>query len=164
MGAVRIRDMTEADLPAVGTLAGRLVRAHHEYDPLRFMKPVDPERGYRGWFKTQIGLDEVILLVAADDDLGVVGYVYARMEPRSYDELRDACTKLHDIFVDDRARRRGVGEALLRETFERAQRKGAPRVILITASQNEAAHRLFQRVGFRTTMLEMTAEVSPTRT
>jgi ribosomal protein S18 acetylase RimI-like enzyme len=150
--------MQKADLPAVGLLAGRLVRAHHEYDPLRFIKPVDPERGYVRWFETQLEVDEAILLVAEDED-GIVGYVYARMEPRSYNELLDACTKLHDIFVAERGRRRGVGEALLRETFRRAKAKGAPRVVLLTASQNTGAHRLFHRMGFRTTMLEMTAEL-----
>lgn len=138
--------MTLADLPAVGILAGRLIRAHHEYDPLRFMKPVDPERGYARWFASQLGADDTILLVASDDE-GVVGYVYARMEPRSYNELLDACTKLHDIYVDERVRRRGVGEALLRETFRRARAEGAPRVVLLTASQNTSAHRLFERVG-----------------
>lgn len=150
--------MTEADLLAVGTLAGRLVRAHHEYDRLRFMKPVDPERGYARYFATQLDASDTILLVATEGD-GVIGYVYARMEPRSYDELLDACTKLHDIYVDERVRRRGVGEALLRETFRLAKAKGAPRVVLLTASQNESAHRLFERVGFRTTMLEMTCEL-----
>jgi ribosomal protein S18 acetylase RimI-like enzyme len=158
MSAVRIRDMTQEDLAAVGILAGRLVRAHHDYDPLRFMKPVDPERGYARWFASQLDANDTILLVAADDE-GIAGYVYARMEPRSYNELLDACTKVHDIYVDDRVRRRGVGEALLRETFRRAKEKGAPRVVLLTAAQNVGAHRLFKRVGFRTTMLEMTCEL-----
>lgn len=165
--------MTHLDLPQVGILAGRLVRAHHEYDPKRFMEPVDPERGYVHWFGSQLDSEDTTLLVAADEER-VVGYVYARLEPRSYNELLDACTKLHDIYVDERVRRRGVGEALLRETFRRAKAKGAPRVVLLTASQNESAHRLFRRVGFRTTMLEMTRElddeapagdaVSPART
>ena len=161
MSEVRIRSMEPADLSAVGILAGRLLRAHHEYDPLRFMKPVDPERGYARWFATQLQLEETIMLVAADDQ-GIAGYLYARMEPRSYNELLDACTKLHDIYVDERVRRRGVGEALLREMFRRATEKGAPRVVLLTASQNEEAHRLFHRVGFRTTMLEMTRELDVT--
>jgi ribosomal protein S18 acetylase RimI-like enzyme len=155
--------MTAADLPAVGVLAGRLVRMHHSFDPDRFMKLADPERGYTRWLATQLDDDETILLVATDDD-GVAGYVYARMEPRSYNELLDACAKLHDIYVDERARGRGIGEALLVETFRIAKEKGAPRMVLLTAAQNEAAQRLFRRLGFRTTMLEMTRElVSPSR-
>jgi RimJ/RimL family protein N-acetyltransferase len=36
---------------------------------------------------------------------------------------------------------------------------GAPRVILGTAEQNVAAQRLFARLGFRRTMVEMTREL-----
>lgn len=150
--------MAQADLSAVGILAGQLVRAHHAWDPARFMKPVDPERGYVRWFGKQLESEDAILLVAVDE-AGVAGYAYAEMEPRNYNDLLDACAKLHDILVDERARRRGVGEALLREVFRIAAEKGAPRVLLLTAAQNAAAHRLFQRVGFRTTMLEMTREL-----
>lgn len=153
-----VRSMKLEDLPEVGVLAGQLVRMHYDFDPQRFLKPEDPEKGYQRWFATQIPRNDTILLVAADAE-GVCGYVYARMEPRDYNDLLDACTKLHDILVAARARGRGVGEALLRETFERAREKGAPRVVLLTAAQNESAQRLFKRCGFRTTMLEMTAEL-----
>ena len=116
-------------------------------------------------FSTQLEDREVILLVATSPgEPAPLGYVYARMEPRSYNDLLDACARLHDVYVDERARRRGVGEALVRETFRIAAELGAPRVVLHTASQNEDAQRLFQRAGFRTTMLEMTAEISPSRT
>ena len=148
-------------MPAVGVLAGKLVRMHHDWDRLRFLTPVDPEKGYQRWFGTQLEKEDTILLVAEDSE-GVVGYVYARMEARSYNELLDACAKLHDILVADRARGRGIGEALVKETFARARAKGAPRVVLLTASQNEGARRLFERCGFRTTMLEMTAELDGT--
>jgi len=160
-----IRRMRAADLDAVGVLAGKLVRLHHAYDPQRFLRPVDPERGYARWFSTQLEDREVILLVATSPgEPAPLGYVYARMEPRSYNDLLDACARLHDVYVDERARRRGVGEALVRETFRIAAELGAPRVVLHTASQNEDAQRLFQRAGFRTTMLEMTSEISPSRT
>lgn len=155
-----VRKMTTGDLAEVGKLAGRLVRMHHAYDSRRFLRPVDPERGYQRWFATQLEQDDVILLVAHNEALGgVVGYVYAAMEPKNYNELLDACTKLHDILVDERARRRGVGQALLHETFRIAREKGAPRVVLLTASQNEGAQALFRKMGFRTTMLEMTREL-----
>ncbi|MBX3213827.1 MAG: hypothetical protein KF850_17435 [Labilithrix sp.] len=159
MSDLIVRDMTLADLPAVGILAGRLVRAHHAYDAQRFLEPVDPERGYERWFATQLGLADAILLVAATG-AEVAGYVYARMEPRSYNELLDACTKLHDIYVDERARarRRRRRAAPRKDVHAARRRKGAPRVVLLTASQTGVAQRLFARVGFRTTMLEMTRD------
>ena len=39
------------------------------------------------------------------------------------------------------------------------RRRGAPRVVLWTAEQNDAAQRLFDRLGFRRTMIEMTREL-----
>ena len=46
-------------------------------------------------------------------------------------------------------------ERVLAELRER----GAPRVVLHTAVQNTAAHKLFESAGFRRTMLEMTCEL-----
>lgn len=157
--------MEKSDLPEVGQLAGALFRMHYAFDAQRFLEPHDPERGYQGYFAREMKDEDVILLVAEGDEGAVVGYAYARLEPRNWNELLDACCKLHDVFVSPTARARGVGHALLQEVFARAAARGAPRVVLLTASQNEAAQKLFAKVGFRTTMLEMTRElVSPSRT
>ena len=151
--------MTSTDLPAVATLAGQLVRLHHDFDRGRFMDLPNVEGGYARFLAGELKNARVVLLVAersADPVLG--GYAYARLEERDYEELLDAHGKLHDVFVDERARGHGVGEALVREVVERLSAMGAPRVVLMTAAQNASAQRLFERLGFRTTMLEMTCE------
>jgi ribosomal protein S18 acetylase RimI-like enzyme len=48
---------------------------------------------------------------------------------------------------------------LVDATLEALKKKGAPRVVLSTAEQNAAAQRLFDRAGFRRTMIEMTREL-----
>lgn len=158
MSDITIRTMTDADLPAVGKLAARLVRFHHEVDPKRFMALPNAEVGYPRYFASEMKKKEAVLLVAERDG-AVVGYAYGRLEPRSYNELRDECGALHDVYVDEGARTHGAGEALVKEIIERLGKLGAPRVILLTAVQNERAQRLFQKLGFRTTMLEMTREM-----
>lgn len=158
MSELRVRTMEKSDLDAVGVLAGRLVRMHHDVDPKRFLHLANPERGYARYFASEIENEDVVLLVAEEDGQ-IAGYLYGRLEPRSYNELLDACGKIHDVFVDDAARRKGAGEALLREGMRRLKARGAPRIVLLTAVQNETAQRLFARLGFRTTMLEMTAEL-----
>lgn len=155
----RVRSLEKKDLDAVGTLAGRLVRMHYAFDRKRFLEPGDPENGYRYWFAKEMNDADVALLVAEGDDGRILGYAYAKLEPRSYYELLDAHAALHDIYVDEQARMRGVGEALVREAKRRMREKGAPRMVLLTAVQNEEAQRLFRRMGFRTTMLEMTCEM-----
>jgi ribosomal protein S18 acetylase RimI-like enzyme len=158
----RVRAMEERDLEAVGQLAGRLVRMHHAFDPQRFLRPVNPERGYARWFASELQSPdrdkEIVLLVAETEDGAVAGYAYARLEPRSYNELLDAHGKLHDVYVDESARQKGIGEALVREAIRRLEAMGAPRTVLLAAAVNEAAQRLFARLGFRTTMLEMTRD------
>ena len=158
MRDVRVRTMTPGDLETVGRLAGRLVRMHHDLDPKRFLHLENPEPGYARWLGQEMKNDAVVLIVAELDGK-VVGYVYAKKEPRNYNDLLDAHGKLHDVYVDESARVKGVGEALVREGIRRLKEKGAPRVVLSTAVQNAAAQRLFEKVGFRTTMLEMTVEL-----
>ena len=161
-----VRAMTAADLPAAARLAGKLVRMHYELDPLRYLHLPSPEAGYARYFAGELKSERVVLLVAErtsgpppeDPGDAIVGYAYGRLEPRSYNELLDTCGKLHDVLVDESARGHGIGEQLVSEVVRRLTERGAPRVILLTAVQNEAAQHLFKKLGFRTTMLEMTRE------
>ena len=57
---------------------------------------------------------------------------------------------------------RGVGRLLLKTTLSYLQLRGAPLVVLSTAERNVSAQRLFERMGFRRTMVEMTREPSGT--
>jgi ribosomal protein S18 acetylase RimI-like enzyme len=91
----------------------------------------------------------------------VVGYVYAGLEPMSWRELRAACGFVHDVFVDEGARHAGIGERLVRAAIEWLESRGAPSVVLWSAAKNDGAQRLFERLGFRRTMVEMTRESSP---
>ena len=155
-----IRRATEADVPALGRLGAMLLRAHYEFDAERFMAPrANPEAGY-GWFlRTQMHENDVVVLVAERDGV-VVGYVYAGLEPQSWKELREACGFIHDVVVDEGGRRGGVATALIDAAIEWLRERGAPRVVLWSAEGNSAAHRLFERLGFRRTMVEMTRELS----
>jgi ribosomal protein S18 acetylase RimI-like enzyme len=158
MSSPIIRAATPTDVPAMAVLAARLVALHHTFDPRRFWLPDDVEGGFTWWFGREIRSPEVVMRVALIDD-AIVGYTYARLEERDWNALLDACGALHDIYVDDRVRHAGLGEALLRSTLDGLKALGAPRVVLSSAWQNEGAQRLFERTGFRRTMVEMTCEL-----
>jgi ribosomal protein S18 acetylase RimI-like enzyme len=81
------------------------------------------------------------------------------MEGTDYMALRGPAGALYDIVVDPAHRRQGVGRMLLDATIEALKTRGAPRVVLSTAERNESAQRLFERAGFRRTMIEMTREL-----
>ena len=55
---------------------------------------------------------------------------------------------LEDLFVADRARRFGVGDALVALAIERARVRGARRIELDTNEENAGALALYERHGF----------------
>jgi len=158
MPDVTIRPATGSDEDALGRYGGALMRQHHGFDPQRFVLSERPEAGYGRFLVSELADAESVVLVA--ERAGeVVGYVYAGLEPMSWKELRAACGFVHDVYVDERARGGGIGEKLVRAAIAWLQAKNAPRVVLWSAAGNEAAQRLFDRLGFRRTMVEMTLEL-----
>ena len=155
---IEIRKATRRDLPKVAALAGVLVRQHYAFDAKRFLFIENPEAGYEWWFGKEL-LNKQALILCAKLDGKIVGYAYARLEPRDWNALLDAHGALHDILVADTARRQGIGKKLLQRTLDELRARGAARVVLHTAIKNRAAQKLFASVGFRQTMLEMTCEL-----
>jgi ribosomal protein S18 acetylase RimI-like enzyme len=154
-----IRRATTADIAALGKLGAALLRTHYEFDQQRFMAPpVDPEAGY-AWFLGPQLQDEDVAVFVAEQSGVVIGYVYAGLEPQSWKELREAAGFVHDVAVAPEAQRTGIASALVESACEWLRSIGAPRVVLWTAEKNESAQRLFTRLGFRRTMIEMTREL-----
>ena len=56
---------------------------------------------------------------------------------------------VEDVVVDEKARRQGVGEALLLHAIELAKEAGASGVALTSNPRREAANRLYQSLGFQ---------------
>jgi ribosomal protein S18 acetylase RimI-like enzyme len=163
-----VRPARPEDLPAVSLLAAELVRLHHRIDAARFMLIEPIAEGYRRFFGGELRRKGAIILVAEAEgedppgEAGILGYAYATMEGRNWNDLLDACGKLNDLYVHPDGRRRGAGRALVREAFAALRARGAPRVVLLTAWGNPDAHAFFESLGFRRTMLEMTAELGET--
>jgi ribosomal protein S18 acetylase RimI-like enzyme len=157
---MRIRPARPEDLPAVSRLAAELVRMHHRLDPPRFLLVEPVEDGYQWFFSRELKRKGALILVAEESDGGrILGYAYATLEARDWNDLLDACGKLNDLFVDPTVRRGGVGRALVKEAVAALKARGAPRVVLLSAWRNPEAHAFFESLGFRRTMLEMTAEL-----
>jgi ribosomal protein S18 acetylase RimI-like enzyme len=55
---------------------------------------------------------------------------------------------IEDVIVDQKMRRRGIGEALVRRAIELAREAGASGVALTSNPQREAANQLYQAMGF----------------
>lgn len=157
--ATLIRPAEPRDLPALGRLGAALIRTHYAFDPQRFLSPEDgAEEGYSGFLGSQLAQPAAVVLVAEIDG-EVAGYVYAGVEPLSWKELRDEAGFIHDLLVSEAARSHGAGQQLLDAAIAWLRARGMPRVMLWSAAPNAGAQRLFARRGFRPTMVEMTLEL-----
>jgi len=146
-------------MTAVGRLGALLVREHHDFDPLRFIAAMPGvEKGYGSYLGSQLDAPNVVVLVAERDGK-VIGYTYSGIEGTDYMALRGPAGEMYDIVVDPDYRQQGIGRMLVDATLGALKAKGAPRVVLSTAEKNAAAQRLFDRAGFRRTMIEMTREL-----
>jgi len=160
MPDVTIRRATRSDLSALGRMGAMLMRTHYAFDQKRFLEPGDnADEGYAWFLGEQLNDDVNAIVLVAEVQGEVIGYVYAALEPISWKELRDACGFIHDILVEERGRGHGVATMLMNAAMTWLKQQGAPRVVLGTAEQNEGAQRLFARLGFRRTMVEMTREL-----
>jgi len=84
------------------------------------------------------------LLVARDDDGSVLGTLtFVRYRVSSGIKGR-----IEDVIVDERARGRGVGEALVREGMRLANEAGVLMLELTSMPYRQAANRLYRRLGF----------------
>jgi ribosomal protein S18 acetylase RimI-like enzyme len=158
---LEIRPATAADAPLLGRFGTRLARLHHRMDPRRFFATPGMEEGYASWLAREMRSRKAVVLAAVSRPRGgarIVGYAYGRLEGRDWNTLRDPAGVGIDLYVVPAARGRGVARALLERLVDELTARGAPRVVIQVAARNARALALFERLGFRRTVIELTRE------
>ncbi len=150
-----IRHANLEDAPALGALGVRLALQHQGYDPQRFFIFGADAARFTAYFIEQLQRHDVAILVA-DIEEQIVGYVFARIEPANLEGLSDTSGWIHDIFLDESTRGHGLGKALLDAAINALRDLGVHTVMLAVSPKNETARQVFEKRGFRLTMLEMT--------
>jgi ribosomal protein S18 acetylase RimI-like enzyme len=150
-------------MAAVGRLGAMLVAEHHDFDPLRFLAPrPDMAEVYGNFLASQSERPDKLVLVAERGG-EVVGYAYAGVEGNDYMALRGPAGVIYDLVVAPAHRRQGIGTALLDAAQAALTARGEPRAVLSTAERNIGAQQMFEKAGFRRTMIEMTRELTDDR-
>ena len=88
------------------------------------------------------------LLAASDEAAPPSGVCQLRFRHSVWTSAEDCW--LEDLFVEESARRRGLGRALVEAAFERARARGAHRIELDTNETNTTAIALYEACGFST--------------
>lgn len=143
--AVTVRMLSSAEAPAaVPGLTDVLLDCVAGGASVSFMAPLDRATAESFWGQVVAGVEqgERILLVAEDGE-GVLGTVQLVVgQPPNQPHRAD----LSKMLVHRRARRRGVGAALMQAAEEAGRAAGKTLLVLDTASPE--AERLYERAGW----------------
>lgn len=99
----------------------------------------------QAWLSQHLGSGALVAFLAHHGD-EAVGLALVAPIPAS--QRLGHFWQLRDLFVTQRRRRLGIGEALLRSVRETALTQGAARLSLVTESDNTAALDLYAKAGF----------------
>ncbi len=138
----RLEAVTESQLQA---LAGLLIDCVEGGASVSFMHPLSPARALAFWrgVADSAARGERALLVA-EDAAGIVGTVQVLLDqPENQPHRADVAKML----VHRRARRQGLGEALMQAAEQVARECGKTLLVLDTASDD--AERLYARLGWQ---------------
>lgn len=135
---MRIRDASPADLPAIvaiynSTIPSRMVTAD--------LEPVSAESRHE-WYATHSPERWPLWVI---EDGGMLGWLsFSKFHPRpAY-----AATAELSIYIDERHRRRGLGNVLLERAVAHAPQIGVTKLIALIFAHNQPSVRLFANHGF----------------
>jgi ribosomal protein S18 acetylase RimI-like enzyme len=140
-----LRDVADADMPAINRLLGQLSRSAPPLD-------ADAVRQIATW-------DGNSLLVARS-----AGRIVGMLTLVTFPTPTGLRAWIEDVVVDESTRGQGVGAALSREAVRLARAAGARTIDLTSRPSREAANRLYQRLGFQlreTSVYRMAGEDRP---
>ena len=129
---MRIEAATEATQELLDALTSLLPQLNPKLKPLTMKR-----------LSTVIGDPATTLLVVSDD-----GRIVGAAAVLVYATPAFVKARIEDVVVDEHARGKGVGEALVRRCLEVARERGAEIVELQSARSREVANRLYPRLGF----------------
>ena len=145
MSDLAIRRLETVDDGQVAALADVLIDAIDSDAGVSFLHPLEPERAREFWrgVADDVAAGRRALLVA-EDDTGIVGTVQLVLaQPENQPHRAD----LSKMLVHRRARRRGLGAALV-EAAEAAARDCGKTLLVLDTNSGSDAERLYTRMGW----------------
>lgn len=144
-GPIHIQSLDATSIRAArGRLCEILIDAADHGASVGFLAPLDPALADAFWRRIEAAVADArsMLLVAADAS-DIVGTVEIDIDTLPNSPHR---ATIHKLLVHSTARRRGVGEALMREAERVASEAGRWLLTLDTATPE--ARRLYERMGW----------------
>jgi len=150
---VQIRRATARDIKEILPVWGELAVYHAGLDPAFTPSPDWPHE-YGTYLRTLIGRDDALAVIARDGTR-LVGYAVGRIThlPPFFEHRHRGY--IHDVYVREPHRHRGIGRRLIAEILSWFARRGVTVVELTVAANNEDGASFWRKLGFETYMLQM---------
>jgi GNAT superfamily N-acetyltransferase len=120
---------------------------------------VPPQVTERTWRRAQEPESGLLILLGFTPEGEAIGLATVSFTPFAWTGADIAF--LQDLFVLDRARGQGAGDALLRAVYAEADERGATQVFWMVDETDERLQRFYERNGIRTPYLRYMREPWP---
>jgi ribosomal protein S18 acetylase RimI-like enzyme len=151
---MEIREATAEDVAGVLPMVARICAYHEGLDPEKYCFLPHPEERYRGWLKSRAADPQSVFLVA-ERERRLVAFLVGQVEAEIPIYRITRYGFVHDLWVEPEYRNEGIARQLAMLAVEKFREMGVPQVRLDTAAGNDAARKLFEACGFRTSRVEM---------
>ena len=114
--SVKVRRARLEDARTIAEFAIKLVVQHQNYNPRRFSRLATVEQAE--WFYGSQTKAEGVAVLVAELEGKIVGFAYLQFEAKDYANLLENAAWLHDIYIDESARRKNAGKLLIEKCVD----------------------------------------------
>ena len=150
---VHIRRATARDIEEILPVWGELAVYHADLDAAFTPAPEWPQE-YGTYLRSLMSRDDALAVIARDG-AHLVGYAVGRITSLPPFFERRQRGYIHDVYVRERYRHRGIGRRLVDEILAWFGRRNVTLVELTVAANNTDAASFWRALGFETYMHQM---------
>jgi len=153
---IQIREATQADLPDIVDLWKSIMDFHRDLDSF-FARSQNGHRNFLNWVTKEMGSDNSELFIAEAEGK-IMGYIKIQISDYPPVFEKEKYGMISDAIVNEKYRRKGIGEALFNRAMVWFKEKNIDRVELRVANINPVAQGFWKKMGFRPYMTTMFKE------
>jgi ribosomal protein S18 acetylase RimI-like enzyme len=162
LSSMQIRPAKPEDVPAVLPMVEKICALHEQWDAAKYSFLPGIAQMYDQWLRERAVRPRSVFLVAeTPSPKKIVGFIVGSVEREIPIYRLKEYGFLHDLWVEPEYRNEGIARQMVMLAIEKFTEMGVKQIRCDTAAKNEAARKLFESCGFRSSVVEMLMEIGP---